>query len=343
LESAGELERVTDLVDWKYELGARSRRISQTAPALLFENIKQYPGHQLLTNGLGTYSRIAIALGLEATTTFREIVDAFRRRLTHPVAPVSLGESPLLECVSTGNEVNLEKFPVPWFHQSDGGRYVGTWHLNVTKDPENGLRNIGVYRMQLLNAKTTAISVSPGSHLARHLAKAEKKGEALEMGVAIGVDETLIMAAAASPTYGADEYAIAGGLSREAIVLSECLTVGLEVPAFAEIVLEGKIRTDSKVMEGPFLDYAGIPKADPNARIFEVTCIMHRENPIFRGAAIGLPGGEDHLLFSLLSAADCLDFHGSGIRQRIQNGLLKKRAFNLFQYVGRLRQLLAGR
>ena len=310
------------------------------SPALLFENIQGYPGHRLLTNGLGSHARIAIGLDLDPATSFEGIMAAVKDRMTHPKAPVVSASNSVRTCVFTGNSVDLQQFPVPWLHEQDGGRYIGTWHLNVTRDPENGLRNVGVYRMQLLTARTTAISVSPGSHLAVHLQKAQKKGEALKMAAVIGVDETLVMAAAASPRYGIDEYDTAGGLSQEPVLLSPCRTIDLDVPASAEIVLEGEIAPGSRIVEGPFLDYAGVPKTDPNAHVFEVSCVTHRINPVFRAAAIGIPGGEDHLLFSILAAAGCLDFHGSRLRQKIQNALLKKNAFRSFQYVGRLRQLL---
>ena len=157
--------------------------------------------------------------------------------------------TPLQEHVFTGDAVDLEKLPVPWLSKEEGGRYIGTWHLNVSKDPENGTRNIGVYRMQLLGRRRTAISMSGGSHLAQHLAKARRNGAALEMAVAIGVNEPLVMAAGASFPLGADEYCVAGGISGEAVALCSCSTVDVEIPAHAEIVLEGNIDPEIRVQE----------------------------------------------------------------------------------------------
>jgi UbiD family decarboxylase len=122
--------------------------------------------------------------------------------------------------------------------------------------------------------------------------------------------------------------------------VTKCKTVDLEVPSSSEINLEGKIFPKIRVNEGTFLDYSGIPKVDPNAPVFEVSCLMYRNNPIFRGAAIGQPGAEDHLLYALLSNAHSLDFHGSKMRQEIQNALLRKGFLNIFQKIGRLGQLL---
>ena len=239
------------------------------------------------------------------------------------------------EVIYTEDGVDLLRLPVPWWNRADAGRYVGTWHLNITKDPETGVRNVGIYRMQLLGGRKTAVSVSPRSHLWLHLAKARSKGTSLEMAVAIGVDENIIMAAAAAPPYGTDEYSLAGGLCLEPIERTQCKTLALEVPASSEIVIEGQILPETRVKEGPFLDYSGIPNADPNALVFEVSALMSRREPIFRGAAIGAPGAEDHLLLSLLASAGCLDFHGSRVRQKIQNMLLRKKQFESFQRVGR--------
>jgi 4-hydroxy-3-polyprenylbenzoate decarboxylase len=343
LEKAGELERVTAEVDWKYDLGAMARRAQKSRshnPALLFERIKDYEGYRVFVNGLGSYARIAIALGLEPATSLKDIVGIVNKRITCPLEPLLVESGPVKEHILKGKEVDLEKLPVPWYGKEDAGRYIGTWHINITRDPETGIRNLGIYRMQLLDSGKTAISVSPKGDLAVHIAKAQKRGKPLEMAVAIGVDELLIIAAAASPPYGTDEYCIAGGLSQEPVSLCRCVTVDLEVPVSAEIVLEGTIDPQSSINEGPFLDYTGVPRGDPHAFIFEVSCLMYRENPIFRGAAIGEPGAEDHLLFSLLASVDCLDFHGSRIRQRIQNALVKNSFFRLFQYTGRFRNVL---
>ena len=342
-EKHGELTRIKDLVHWNHEIGDRTRKVhshDSPGPALLFENIKDYAGSRVMTNGLGAYSRMAICLALEPTTSFKKIVTVFRNRITKPVQPVFVDNRPVQENILTGNDVDLLKLPAPWWNREDAGRYIGTWHLNITKDPETKIRNIGIYRMQLLDSRKAAVSISPRSHLAIQLSRAEKAGMPLEMAVAIGVDETLIMAGAAAVPFGVDEYHIAGGLRQAPVELIQCQTVGLEVPAHSEIVLEGKILPGVRVPEGPFLDYAGIPKANPQAPVFEVSAIMFRNNPIFRGALIGQPGAEDHLLYALLSSADVLDFHGSRIRQKMQNILLKKGLFHAFQKMGTLKEVI---
>jgi 4-hydroxy-3-polyprenylbenzoate decarboxylase len=212
---------------------------------------------------------------------------------------------------------------------------LGTWHINVTNDSETQQRNVGVYRMQLLDAKRATVSTSPQSHLGMQVAKAEQSGTVLPMAVAIGVPETTVMAAAASFN-GADEYALAGALQQEPLKLVKCSTVDLEVPACSEIVVEGFIQPGERAQDGPYLDYAGVPNTNSCAFVFEATALSYRDNPVFRGTSIGQPGAEDHQLFAALADVGLLDFHGRRIKQKVQNFLLRRRSFQTFQLVGRL-------
>lgn len=343
LEEAGELLRIQEEVDWKFGIGEKTRSIlgeKGRYPALLFLNVSGYPGHRIFINGLGNTPRIAIALGVDPRTPYKELVRIFRKRIQRPKPPLILNEAGPSYKKYVGDEVDLLRLPVPWWNRGDAGRYLGTWHLNISKDPETEVRNVGVYRMQLLGPREAAVSISPGSHLAMQIAKAEAKGRSLEMAVAIGVEETLVMAAGASIPYGQDEFAVAGGLGGIPVGLNRCQTIDLEVPASAEIVIEGNIVHGKRIKEGPFLDYAGIPKGNPHAYVFAVSCHWHRLDPIFRGALIGSPGAEDHVLYALLASAGCLDFHGSRWRQAIQNKLLRLGLFRPFQWTGSIRTIL---
>lgn len=332
LSERGELTRIGDTVDWEIELGEITRGHQQP---LLFENIKGYPGMRVFANGLSNLSSIALALGLEPEKGRKEILIEARRKAAAPVKPVMVSGGPVLENVVEGPEVNLFEFPVPQWSSYDAGRYIGTWHANVTRDPETGRRNLGVYRMQLLGRNQTTVSTSSASHLGRHFAKAERNGQPLEMAVAIGAPEPVVMAAGSGYPSGGDEYELAGGLSGSGVPLVRCKTVNLEVPAEAEIVLEGLIRPGVRVHDGPYFDYAGAPTENPSAYLFDVTCILFRTRPIFRGAAVGHRAAEDQQLFSLLSELKLFDFHDSRPRHRIQSRLIGKRLFRSFQLVGR--------
>jgi len=340
LEERGKLKRVYEEVNWKYEIGAIAR---ETGAPLLFEKIKDYPNRRLFANGLADYYSIALAIGIQdKELRFGDLVETIRRSLGNPIEPILVENSSVMEnCITHG--INLEVLPVPWWSNVDAGRYIGTWHLNISRDPETGSRNVGVYRMQIIAPNQTTMSVSPHSHLAIQIKKAERKDEALPMAVAIGVDERLVISAASAPGYGCDEYALAGGLARRPIELIRCTTQPLEVPADSEIVIEGLIKPGIRVQDGPFLDYAGIPNTNPHAYLFEVTALLFRNDFIFRGTAVGRPGAEDHQLYSVLSRLGLTDFHGSRIRHLAQTFLLRRRAFRLFQFTGRIGKLVRGR
>lgn len=336
LDERGKLTRVTGEVDWKYQIGEIAR---ETNSPLLFENIKNYPDRRLFANGLADYPSIALAVGIpDEDIRFRDLVETIRRSFNSPLDPVSVENSPALEnCVTQG--IDLTVLPVPWWSEKDAGRFIGTWHLNISRDPETGIRNIGVYRMQITGPNQTTVSVSPRSHLALQIRKAENRDEPLPMAVAIGVDERIVMSAASAPAYGVDEYSLAGGLAGKPIELIPCVTQKLEVPADSEIIIEGFIKPGVRVQDGPFLDYAGIPNTNPHAHLFEATALLYRNNFIFRGTAVGTPGAEDHMLYSVLSSLGLADFHGSRIRRSVQNFLLRRRAYKLLQLTGRIGKL----
>jgi UbiD family decarboxylase len=257
-----------------------------------------------------------------------------RKRARASIAPVMVETGPVLENIVEAGDINFFKFPIPQWHPQDVGRYIGTWHLNITKDPETGSRNLGVYRMQVVSPNQATVSTFPKSHLALHFAKAERKGRPLEMAVAIGVGETLTMAASASCAFGTDEYGLAGALQEEAVRLIKCKTINHEVPANAEIVIEGLIQPGVRVQDGPYFDYTGKVSTNRNAFLFEATRVIFRNNPIFRGTSIGGPGAEDHQLFALLADLNLVDFHGSPLKQWVQNQFLKMRMFKPFQFAG---------
>jgi UbiD family decarboxylase len=333
LADAGQLLRVSEEIDWKFDLGRMTR---ESTTALLFENIKDYPGHRLFTNGLRDTRSIALALGLEPGITWKTLITEARRRMVTPVKPALVKTGAVLENIVSASDLNLLQLPVPQWSNFDGGRYLGTWHINVSKDPETSSRNVGVYRMQLLGPKQATVSAAPRSHLARQVAKAEKDGLPLPMAVAIGVSEAVVMAAAAAYPDEMDEYDLAGGLEQAAVQLIPCQTVDLEVPAHSEIVIEGRILPGVRVQDGPYFDYTGKPNTNPNAFLFEATQLMFRTHPIFRGTSIGAPGAEDHQLFAFLAELNLVDFHGSRVKQVVQNFALKQRLFRAFQLAGKI-------
>jgi UbiD family decarboxylase len=134
-----------------------------------------------------------------------------------------------------------------------------------------------------------------------------------------------------------DEFAMAGALLSEPVRLTKGQTIPIECPADAEIVLEGRIVPGARTPDGPFFDYCGIANTNPNALIFEISAIRTRENPIFRGAAIGVPGAEDLVLYSLLANINLYDFHGSRLRRAVQGLFFRNGWHRLVQAVGKLK------
>jgi len=334
LDSLNLLTRVHREADWKYEIGSMTRA---ARGALLFSNIKDYPGYSILTGAMCGRELIAVSLGLDRRAGAGYIVKTLRERFKKPIEAILVkGNYPLHDNIICGKEVDLYSLPVPLWSEIDGGRFIGTWHLNITKDPEGGKRNVGVYRMQILSKTAASISVSPASHLALHMEKAESLHKPLEMAVCIGVSELAVMCAAAAFPFDTDEFAMTGALAQKPLELVKCACIDLEVPADSEIVLEGEIMPERRVTDGPYLDYAGVASSNPSAFLFEVKSITRRDNPVFRGTAVGVAGGEDHELLSILAKLGLVDFHGSRWRQKMQNACLKNGNFKLFQMTGRL-------
>ena len=327
------LRRIEGPVDWRHEIGEITR--NHQVP-LLFENIKDYLGRAVFTNGLSCTASIALALGLDAGTSQKSIVREAARRIAVPIKPMIVETGPVLENVVEADKINFLDLPVPQWSRLDAGRYIGTWHINVTRDPDTGHRNLGVYRMQVLGPNRATVSTSPKSHLGRHLAKAEREQRPLEMAVAIGAGEALMIAAGAACPEGRDEFDLAGSLQQQPVRLVKCETVNLEVPADAEIVIEGLIQFGVRLPDGPYFDYAGKPTTNSKAFVFEATRLMFRNQPIFRGAAVGHPGAEDQQLFSLLSKLNLFDFHNSRTRHWIETKLIRAELFRAFQFAGRI-------
>jgi len=281
-----------------------------------------------------------LALGLPADISLNELVRVIQKRIAGQVSPklCQLNRSDYRIFDSSG--VNLYDLPVPWWNEHDGGRYLGTWHINVTKDPESKRRNVGVYRMMILNKSQVTVSASENSHIAIHMRAAESAGRDLEMAVGIGVDEAIVLAAASGFSFGIDEYSIAGGLMHHAVDLINCNTVDIELPYNCEFIIEGVLKKGVRVKDGPFFDYTGEPSVNKSAFLFDVRSVGIKREPVFRGMSVGCAGAEDHVLFYLLSHLGLVDFHGSALKQKIQNIFLKRGYYRLFMQAGKMGHIL---
>lgn len=324
LKAENEIVEVLAEVDWNLEIGGIVQELFDKGkgPALIFKNIKDYKNtwcKNLFTASMSSYQRISLMLGVPKNTSYPELIKIWRDRCKKPIPPVLVKSGPVKENIKKGDDVDLMQFPAPLWHKMDGGRYIGTFHGVVTKDPDTGWTNVGMYRMMLHDKNTTGIAIPTGQHIWEHWRKWRKRGQNMPVAVVIGWDPVLPAVACAPVGRGEDEYAIMGALRKTPVETVKCETVDLEVPSTAEIVLEGEVPIDFNTFheEGPFGEYTGYYTSEALKRpIFKVNCITYRNNPIFQGTMEGVPINEDHFISSVNHSAavwDILDERMTGV------------------------------
>ena len=304
LRSQGELAEVNAQVDWRYELGGVVRKnLDLRGPALLFNRIKGY-STPLYTCGMSTYGRLAMAIGLPADSRLEQIVKEVARRLGKPVPAAKVETGPCKEVILEPEQSDVLKFPVPLWQSRDGGRYLGTWHGVVTRDPETGWLNAGMYRLMVHDKTRLGILLARDQHIGHHFLKYRKMKRPMPVAIVIGTDPALPLSFLTPLPPQVDEYDHAGGLRGAPVQLVRCETADLQVPATAEIVIEGEIGLNEKEVEGPFGEWMGHYGGDAGPRpVIRVNCITHRRDPIFRGTLEGKPINEDHICTSVLLSA----------------------------------------
>ena len=285
--------KVIENADWNLEIGALTEWAASTtdAPLLLFDKIKGYPpGYRVASNLFTSEQRTALALGLPPAARGIELVKALREKIRGGVKlipPVEVENGPVKETVQVGDEVDLLKFPTPKWHELDGGRYIGTGSMTITRDPDEGWVNLGAYRHQVLDKSTLGTHITPGHHGDIMRKKYWAKGKPCPAVVVCGQDPVLWSASCQLLGWGVSEYDYAGGLKRQPIEVTRGVTTDLPLPATAEIVLEGEILPLDTVAikEGPFGDWTGhYTGGNWPVPVFKVNAILHRNNPIIQGA-----------------------------------------------------------
>jgi len=373
LEKNGELRRIgeevspeleiTEITDRVSKIGASGRaaakgsagKYAHGGPALLFENVKGHPGHKVLINQFGSERRMAMALGVDRLEEIAERI----KGLMNMKAPEGLFDKlkmlPQLGAITSAfpktvsakearcketilkDGFDLNQFPILKCWPLDGGRFI-TLPCVHTRDPRNGKRNIGMYRMQVYDGQTTGMhwqrqkvaaehyrealraaassAADADPRTARVSAMAESaggavsipdgpigglpqvamgnlKGSRLEVAVAIGTDPAITFAAIVPAPPEVEEFMIAGFLRGKSVEIVKCETVDLEVPAHAEIVLEGYVELGELRSEGPFGDHTGFYTLTDLYPVFHLTCITHRKDPIYAATIVGKPPMED--------------------------------------------------
>jgi 4-hydroxy-3-polyprenylbenzoate decarboxylase len=353
LERAGELKHIRTEADPILEITEITDRVSKSkqgsagGKALLFENLKGYPGQKLLINQFGSASRMRRALEVDSLDEIADRIRAFmdvkspqgfldKVKMLPMLAemgkffPKTVPTGPCKEVIKRDN-FSLFDFPILQCWPKDAGRFI-TLPCVITRDPKTGKRNVGMYRMQVYDerstgmhwqrqkvaaehyrerlrqsasevggtgavagagAKSAAVDIMARSSGGAHLAEGDRPSGRMEVAVAIGTEPALTFSAIVPAPPDVEEFIIAGFLRQKPVELVKCETVDLEVPAHAEIILEGYVNLDELRTEGPFGDHTGFYSLEDEYPVFHVTCVTHRKDPIYATTVVGKPPQED--------------------------------------------------
>ena len=359
LDRAGELKRIRTEADPILEITEIADRVSKSrdkqgavgGKALLFENVKGYPGAKLLINQFGSERRMRMALEVDALDEVAERIRGFmdvkspqgfldKVKMLPMLAemgkffPKTVGTGPCKEVIKRDN-FSLLDFPVLQCWPKDGGRFI-TLPCVITRDPKTGKRNVGMYRMQIYDertagmhwqrqkvaaehyrdrlrnaassdslraergaeprlpsSKSAAVDIMARSSGGAMLASGDRPSGKMEVAVAIGTEPALTFSAIVPAPPDVEEFIVAGFLRQKPVELVKCETVDLEVPADAEIILEGYVNLDELRTEGPFGDHTGFYSLEDEYPVFHVTCVTHRKDPIYATTVVGKPPQED--------------------------------------------------
>ncbi len=291
LEEAGELIRIGEELSPKYEIAAAIKYIAEKkGTAVLFENVR---GYNIPVVGNLFARRKHLAMVFEAEED--ELIEAYLSRREKLIPPKAVSEAPVQEVVIDHDVDILNTIPVLTHHEKDAGPYF-TSAITIAKDPETGMRGMGLHRIQVKGKDTLGILLATPP-LSQFLAKADRMDKPLEIAVASGVDSPTFLSGCTPAPEDVDKFDIAGGLAQAPIELVKCLSVDVEVPANAEFMLEGEIIPHHREYEGPFGESSGyyLPFDSPVAKIRLIT---HRRNPIYR--ALMPFWSEEDILLGLL-------------------------------------------
>lgn len=299
LEDQGQLLRVSEEVDPKFEIAAGIRKTSDVrGPALLFEKVKGFPNWRVLGGLFATQKLVALGLRVKEDELLERYLTLEDKRIPPELVPGGTEKTTSW----TGAEIDLKRLPIVTHSERDVGPYI-TIGVQIGKDPDTGKRNVSIHRMLLAGKDRLSLWAPPDHHLGRLIAKAEEKGKGLEVATAIGVDPAIVVGSQAKVPMGVDEFEVAGGLRGAPVKLRKCQTIDVEVPASAEIVIEGVTLPGERIADGPYGEYQGCYSEAKQAAVLKVTAITMRENPIYQTCLAGFPVTENHTLIENANAA----------------------------------------
>ena len=285
LEERGELYRISRSVEPRFEMPAVMEQIEQQRKGFIFENVKgaKFPVIGGVLNRMECYGW---ALGSRSGDPFtaQDLDDRFEKAKANRIAPRRFPAGPLKEVVRTGSEINLADIPVPTVFELDSGAFI-TAACGISRNPQTGQLNVGVYRTLILGRNIVAVNASSLSDLRTFYQHAEQHGESMPIALAIGVEPALQMAAACKLPANQSELDVAGALQGKAIDLVKCETSDLLVPANAEMIIEGRVDFSRKI-ENTLGEFAG-QYGPETAPVTEITAITHRKDAMFYSILAG--------------------------------------------------------
>ena len=309
LEKIDQLKRITTRVSVDLEIAEILRRVmyKNEGPAVLFENVEGYK-IPVLGNAFGSLRRLKIALDMENFEEIGERMSALTRlKIPHGLlnkfkmlpklseiadyGPKSVNSGPITEIIETSNP-SLNILPIIKSFPKDSGRFI-TFGITVTKNPETQVRNMGVYRLQVIDSKKAIMHWQIHKRGALHYQMNKENSQKTEVAIVIGADPATVFSAVAPVPEGLDKFLFAGITRKKGIELVKCRTIDVEVPAAAEIVLEGYVDPSELNVEGPFGDHTGYYTPPEPFPTFTLTGIMMRKNPIYLTTVVGKPILED--------------------------------------------------
>ncbi len=316
LDREGELVRIRERVSPILEIAEITDRVSKSpggGPALLFENVEN-SSLPVLINAFGSRKRMNLALGVNDVESIARDIDRFLHvkppstlmdkvklfpllleAAQFPPKRVPSSSAPCQEVVHLGDAVDLNTLPILQCWPQDAGRFI-TFPIVINRDAEGNLRNVGLYRMQVFDSRTTAMHWHIHKDGAHFFHEYRRRKQTMEVAVALGADPAVCYSASAPLPYGVDEFLLAGFIRKTSVPLVPCKTVDLEVPATAEIVLEGYIDPSELRLEGPFGDHTGYYSQDGDYPVFHITALTHRNRPVYLTTLVGIPPQEDFYL-----------------------------------------------
>ena len=316
LDREGELLRIKESVSPILEITEITDRVSKQlggGKALLFENVEG-SSMPVLINAFGSSKRMNMALGVHDIEDIPKRIEQYIKipppatmldkvkllpmllqAAQFPPKLVNKAHPPCQEIVHLGDDIDLGAIPVLQCWPEDAGRFI-TFPIVINRSVDKKIRNVGLYRMQVYDRNTTAMHWHIHKDGAHFFHEFKKLGKRMEVAIAIGADPASCYSASAPLPYGIDEFLLAGFIRKKSVPLVKCKTVDLEIPANAEIVLEGYIDPSEMRLEGPFGDHTGYYSQDGDFPVVHLTAITHRKDPVYLTTIVGKPPQEDFYL-----------------------------------------------